>query len=169
MKDYLTAFTVESAKLQKSLDAQPTKPTRGYLDSRTIIEKPPDGEPSKPIEAAFVGFEGKGGGHFSNLVRISPRASSLGEEQSKPPYLTENNELIIPLFAPERYHWWQGGQSVWATLAELGAPLATWRRHCVNRGEFLFSAKHVEWCGGDVQTGDDFAFCVECGGYAEGQ
>lgn len=87
--------------------------------------------------------------------------------EGKPPYLTESNELIIPLFTPKRFRHWQGGQSLWATLAELGAPLVTWRRRAANRGELLLSAKHAEWCGGNVRTGDGFAFCVECGSYSE--
>ncbi|MEP7338017.1 MAG: hypothetical protein ABI977_09765 [Acidobacteriota bacterium] len=87
-----------------------------------------------------------------------------------PPYLTGEGELRISLNTPPRYrHWQEGGQSIWATLAELGAPLATWRRHRANRGDFLLSTKHAEWCGGDVRRGDGFVFCVECGSYSEAQ
>lgn len=31
-------------------------------------------------------------------------------------------ELRIPFGAPERYHWWTGGQSILETLIELEAP-----------------------------------------------
>ena len=108
--------------------------------------------------------------HKAELLALLLTKNSVNEPMSdggKQPYLTEGNELIIPLFTPKRYRWWQGGQSVWATLAELGAPLDTWRRHAANRGDFLLSTKHDKWCGGNVRTGVGFAFCVECGGYAE--
>lgn len=38
------------------------------------------------------------------------------------PYLNTQNELIIPFTADRRYHWWNGGQSIRATLLELDAP-----------------------------------------------
>ncbi len=187
MKNYLTAFTVSSARTEKSLSGEPAKPTKGDLGSSSIFGKLPDCKPAKPTEvppsaplgfektsvvepskptiAASVGFEGQGIGLFSNLVSLLEGASSLCVVQGAQPYLTEGNELIIPPFAPQRFRWWQNGQSVWVTLAGLNAPLATWRRHGVNLGEFLLSAEHSEWCGGSVQAGTEFVFCVKCGGY----
>lgn len=82
------------------------------------------------------------------------------------PYLTGDGELRIPLNASAQYRWWQGGQSVWATLKELNAPLATWRRHAENR-EDLLSSRHEVWCGGEVEPAEGFVFCTECGSYAE--
>jgi hypothetical protein len=35
------------------------------------------------------------------------------------PYFTHGGTLAIPFDAPDRYHWWRGGQSVAATLQEL--------------------------------------------------
>jgi hypothetical protein len=35
------------------------------------------------------------------------------------PYLTPDGTLVIPFDAPERYHYWNGGQSVRDTMAEL--------------------------------------------------
>jgi hypothetical protein len=35
------------------------------------------------------------------------------------PFLTAAGDLVIPFDSPERYHWWKGGQSVAATLAEV--------------------------------------------------
>jgi hypothetical protein len=35
------------------------------------------------------------------------------------PFLTACGDLSIPFDSPERYHWWRGGQSVAATLAEV--------------------------------------------------
>ncbi len=37
------------------------------------------------------------------------------------PYL-RNNELIIPTDSDDKYRWWEGGQSIFATLLELNAP-----------------------------------------------
>jgi len=45
------------------------------------------------------------------------------------PYLTPRGELIVPLNAPSKYHWWSGGQSVRATLRELEAPLDVLARY----------------------------------------
>lgn len=44
------------------------------------------------------------------------------------PVLTADGTLSIPFDAPERYHWWRGGQSVAETLAEVRAGLATKER-----------------------------------------
>jgi hypothetical protein len=111
---------------------------------------------------------------ISGPESAEPLARQVGEHKNDvlkilapAPYLTEDGELRIPLNTLPRYRWWQEGQSIWAALAELDAPLLVWRRHAANRGEFLHSPEHAEWCGGEAQTGDGFAFCVECGGYAE--
>lgn len=37
------------------------------------------------------------------------------------PYISDYGSLIIPHNSPERYHWWNGGQSLKNTLFELGA------------------------------------------------
>ncbi|MFN0107408.1 MAG: hypothetical protein ACKVZH_01020 [Blastocatellia bacterium] len=183
MKNYLTRFTEGSAESRKVfgkfLSGVPSKPTKAVWAAPVIFENPLDDEPSKPTKALavfenspvggttkptkppFEGFVGAGVEHFSNIEAIT------GVEHGPLPYLTEGSELRIPFNTLPRFRWWQAGQPIWTTLAELGAPLETWRRHAANRGEFLFSPKHPEWCGGEAQTGDGFAFCVECGGYAE--
>lgn len=160
MKNYLTRFTEGSAQSRKVfgkfLSGVPSKPTKAVGPAPVSFENPPDSQPSEPSKAPFEGSEGSREGHISDFEGVPT------------PYLTEEGELRIPLNTLPRFRWWQeGGQSVWTTLAELGAPLGTWRRHAVNRGDFLFSAIHCEWCKGDVLAGDGFAFCVECGGYAE--
>lgn len=45
------------------------------------------------------------------------------------PYINARGELIIPLTSPPRYHWWNGGQSIGATLRELHAPAEVWARY----------------------------------------
>jgi len=37
------------------------------------------------------------------------------------PFINHNKDLIIPLYTDQKYRWWQGGQSVFETLLELGA------------------------------------------------
>jgi hypothetical protein len=45
-----------------------------------------------------------------------PLPPATGE---KLPFLTAGGDLSIPFDSPKRYHWWRGGQSVAATLAEV--------------------------------------------------
>lgn len=45
------------------------------------------------------------------------------------PYISARGELIIPFDCDPRYHYWAGGQSVAATLRELGAPPEVWVRY----------------------------------------
>src|SRR5262245_55253931 len=35
------------------------------------------------------------------------------------PYLDAHGELIIPMDCPKKYRWWQGGQSIELTIAEV--------------------------------------------------
>ena len=44
------------------------------------------------------------------------------------PFLTPGGTLSIPFDAPERYHWWRGGQSVAETLAEVRSRMSEVRR-----------------------------------------
>ena len=44
-----------------------------------------------------------------------------GQPALRLPFLTPSGDLSIPFDSPERYHWWRGGQSVAATLAEVRA------------------------------------------------
>jgi hypothetical protein len=85
------------------------------------------------------------------------------------PYITPEGNLIIPFAADERYHHWRGGQSLAATLLEIGAPFDVWRRYtaadeilftedapdqCVRCGKPLALA-----CGGEIKV------CVKCNRY----
>lgn len=44
---------------------------------------------------------------------------TLSSEVTPMPYLTERGDLVIPFDSPSRYHWWNSGQSIAETLAEL--------------------------------------------------
>lgn len=43
------------------------------------------------------------------------------------PFLTSGGTLVIPFDSPERYHWWKGGQSVTATMAEATAKVESFQ------------------------------------------
>ncbi len=45
------------------------------------------------------------------------------------PFIDQTGNLHIPLNCPLRYRWWQGGQPVKQTLAELNAPRDVWVRY----------------------------------------
>jgi Toprim-like len=87
-------------------------------------------------------------------------------QQHTVPYLTADDEVRIPFSSDPRYHWWNGGQSIYATLAELSAPLATWSAHGYACDDLLTN-KHADRCRGDVRQGEGFAYCVECGRYTQ--
>jgi len=58
---------------------------------------------------------------------VTRNATSVGQEGAGPgrplrqPYLTPGGDLVIPFDSDPKYHWWKGGQSVKATIAELKA------------------------------------------------
>lgn len=60
------------------------------------------------------------------FLEVPPPALAL-------PYLDEQNSLIIPFNAPEKYRWWQGGQSIEESLKELGASEETIKKYVWNR------------------------------------
>lgn len=45
------------------------------------------------------------------------------------PYVDENENLVFPLCCNAKYRWWQGGQSIDATLEELKVPERIRRRY----------------------------------------
>jgi hypothetical protein len=86
------------------------------------------------------------------------------------PYITEFGELRIPGNAHPRYHWFNGGQPIVATLAELNAPYSVWRFY-VARGPHLLTPKHSEICAGGIHRlrWPEYAivYCVECKYFVE--
>lgn len=82
------------------------------------------------------------------------------------PCLASNGELRIPRDAPQRYKWWAGGQSLWQTLAEIKAPLKTWKLYAY-QGADLLTDEHKSRCSGEVGQAADCVYCVTCGRYAE--
>ncbi|WLE99062.1 MAG: hypothetical protein QTN59_09530 [Candidatus Electrothrix communis] len=48
------------------------------------------------------------------------KVSNISRQGERKPSLDDQGRLRIPLDTNEKYRWWQGGQSVFATLLELG-------------------------------------------------
>lgn len=89
------------------------------------------------------------------------------EQRDGPAFLTESGELRIPRYSLFKYRYWKPeGQSLFVTLAELNAPLETWRKYAT-KNQDLITDKHQTWCAGKIQRGSNFSFCVECGYYWE--
>jgi hypothetical protein len=45
------------------------------------------------------------------------------------PYIHQTGDIIIPFTSDSKYHFWNGGQHLTETLAELNAPEDVWGRH----------------------------------------
>jgi len=75
----------------------------------SLVLQKTDSEIEENRSCIYKGFD-KG----VRCVRVLP-----GRGKAKLPHLTEAGDLVIPFNSPERYHWWNGGQSVKETLAEL--------------------------------------------------
>jgi len=65
--------------------------------------------------------------HTQHEAGAKALTSKVGQEAAGPgrplrqPYLTPGGDLVIPFDSDPKYHWWKGGQSVKATIAELKA------------------------------------------------
>ncbi|CAK8716880.1 hypothetical protein GKODMF_08485 [Candidatus Electrothrix gigas] len=62
-------------------------------------------------------FKARKPAHSEKVSKVS-KVSSL---EGKKAYLDDKGRLRIPLDADDKYRYWAGGQSVFATLLELGA------------------------------------------------
>lgn len=82
------------------------------------------------------------------------------------PTLRDDFTVHIPFCSEPKYQWWRSGQSLYATLAELAAPLETWKLYSQSR-EDLLTGEHAERCKGQAVAANRFTYCIECGYYAE--
>jgi hypothetical protein len=83
------------------------------------------------------------------------------------PHINADGDLIILFTSPVKYHHWKpGGQSIWATLAELNAPLSTWRKYAYERPELL-DGSHDARCSTKAAQAENFLYCTQCGWFAE--
>lgn len=71
----------------------------------------------KKVSSVSNGFETRKPGTEADHSKVS-NISGHGEEK---PFLDDQGKLRIPLDADDKYRYWSGGQSVFATLLELGA------------------------------------------------
>lgn len=78
-------------------------------------------------------------------------------------YLRPDGSVCIPTDSLPRFKHWTGGQALWATLAELNAPLASWRMYAARQP----LTNTCNGCAKPVSTSADFVFCVACGFYRE--
>ena len=54
----------------------------------------------------------------------------LIEILSRPkPFINPQGDLVIPFRSDPKYHYWDGGQSVWKTLEEIRAPAEATERY----------------------------------------
>jgi hypothetical protein len=91
----------------------------------------------------------------------------MADQREGPAYLTETGDLRIPRYSLLKHRWWKPeGQSLYLTLAELNAPVQSWRKYSIKNSD-LITEKHRGWCTGTIQSGQGFRFCVECGYYWE--
>ena len=70
---------------------------RKLIDNREPVPSVPTVEPVQELETG---------------VPSVPKKLAL-------PYLTDSGNLVVPFDSPERYHWWNGGQSIRLTKHEL--------------------------------------------------
>jgi hypothetical protein len=62
------------------------------------------------------------------LCEVILEATST-DDGATPPYIDEQDRLVIPFNAPQKYRWWQGGQTLEQTLEEIGATDEIKRRY----------------------------------------
>jgi len=56
------------------------------------------------------------------VIEISPaQAQKLAAKIRPLPHIDHSGTLIIPFNSPQKYYWWNRGQSIKDTLRELGA------------------------------------------------
>ena len=49
--------------------------------------------------------------------------------QHDKPYIDGNGTIVIPFNIDQKYHSWNGGQPLWATLQELNVPKDIWHQY----------------------------------------
>ena len=98
--------------------------------------EPPVMQPPAVDRSGIAGGSGRKqftlGGTFAKVSKYSQdrkpapdagfsKVSNISRPGERKAYLDNQGRLRIPLDTDDKYRWWQGGQSVFATLLELGA------------------------------------------------
>jgi len=102
----------------------------------TALEEQADGEGVTLADLRYAFQERASVREYDgNQSRIDAESEAIREVM---PFLTENGELRLTFDCPQRYKWWDQGQSVGVTLMELGASQETIDRYCSQpTGHFL--------------------------------
>jgi len=94
---------------------------------------------AKKLQAEIEQFERQGLSSKNKTENKEARNNFADTKENKNqfPYLSKNNDLIIPHNTELKYRWWQGGQSIFETLLELGAGEDILDRYVANWRERL--------------------------------
>lgn len=118
------------------------------------------GKPGVYREMGDSGHRGDGGNQGKSC--ISDGAALPGRRRE--PFLTPGGDLSIPFDSDPKYHWWNGGQSVKQTLAEVRAKLETERRQAEAKGGQEFGGSSVNAKGDGGPEVDRECTCLPRGG-----
>src|SRR5262249_51851280 len=127
---------------------------KAHKDSLVWQLKHPAGEPDPFITSETCSVCGAellpDNGKRFRKVRCPAGCISGWHPPSNQPHINEQGDLVIPLNCKPRIRHWSGGQSVVETLAELNAPLETWRWSAAR-----LTGNHSETCTGEIrQSGE---------------
>jgi hypothetical protein len=61
----------------------------------------------------------EGGKPEGQLMEYAAGVRSVRENEPTVPHLLADGTLVIPFGSPRRFHWWDGGQSISETRAEI--------------------------------------------------
>ncbi len=116
------------------------------------------GKPGVCEETGDLGYRGDRG----NQGKVSVSNDAALPKRRREPFLTAGGDLTIPFDSDPKYHWWNGGQSVKQTLAEVRAKLEAERRQVpTTAGGQEFGESSVNAGGGSPGVGQ------ECTGLAD--
>lgn len=97
------------------------------LDVKSEIQRIKEWPPA--ISAIPATKEGHKYQKVAGIAEIARAQTPDFQSEYTKPYLDKNGTLVIPFTSHPRYHWWKGGQDLYATLKELDAPLEVIKRY----------------------------------------
>jgi len=116
---------------------EPPRSSEHFIEKENISEGTPLeqneiywGEETKPETSGGVGGNQGfyGGNDDYDLTGLGGNQGNIDVSKTEPapeklerPHLTPGGTLVIPMNSDPKYHWWNGGQSVAATRAEVMA------------------------------------------------
>ena len=91
-------------------------PRTSFQNSRAYAENTPSAEGDSRLGTPMEFSKGVRGVRHGERTEQPPEGAN---KQERLPYLAQDGTLVIPFDSPAKYHWWNGGQSVSQTRAEL--------------------------------------------------